>query len=206
MKLADLMPRELVGFGGADRWLYEPVQNVPVKSCRSRFALWFDMFGHESIREFGYGGYAAFGGLLVGRIVAVRHRSQDDLSPRSGLLRCDFSDRGDGVAPHRRTATCAGPVDDHVGHCACGSHTNAKAGHSVIPNGELASVGLQGVHRALGNSLTGHLARSLLFVWGNTGAAPNWNSPEFPDSSVEAKRPKTIEFLSLRESLGMSGK
>ena len=157
MKLADLLSRELVGFGGADRRLYEPIQDIPVKSRRSRFALWLDMLCHESIREFGNGGYAAFGSFLPGRVVAASHRAQDGLSPCSCLFRCDFSDRADGIAPHRRAATCAGPVDDHVGHCACGSHTNTKAGRSVIPKGELASVGLQGVHRALSNSLTVHL-------------------------------------------------
>jgi len=34
--------------------------------------------------------------------------------------------------------------------------------------------------------------------------APRRDAPVFPDSSVRAERPKTIEFLSLRETLGMS--
>jgi len=49
MKLADLLPCQLVGLGGAHRRFHHAVENVPVKPRRSGFALWFDVFGHKPV-------------------------------------------------------------------------------------------------------------------------------------------------------------
>ena len=144
MQPADLEPGQLVGLGGAHGGLHDAVQNVPVELRRPGLALGSHVFGHEPVRQFGHRGRAAFGGLLVRRIVAVRHRPQDDLGARSGALWRDFPDCRDGVAPHGRAAPCARPVDDHVGLRAGRAHAHAEAGHSVIPSGELAAVGLEG--------------------------------------------------------------
>ena len=168
MQPADLEPRQLVGLGGAQRGLHDAVQNVPVELGRPGLALGSHVFGHEPVRQFGHRGRAAFGGLLARRVVPVRHRAQDDLGARSGALRRDLPDCRDGVAPHRRAAPCARPVDDHVGLRAGRAHPHAEAGHSVIPYGELAAVGLQGIHRALGDSLGWSSARSLLYPVGAT--------------------------------------
>ena len=90
---------------GADRRLHHPVENVPVETRRSGFALWFDVFSHELIRELGYRGYPALGGLLARRIVTMRHRSQDALGARSGALRCYFPHRSNCVAAHGGAAS-----------------------------------------------------------------------------------------------------
>ena len=76
------------------------------------------------------------------------------------LVQCDFPDLADGITPHRRTATCAGPVKRPR------RTLRLWVADDLIPKGELASVGLQGVHHALSNSLTGHLTCSLQFSLG----------------------------------------
>src|SRR5271165_3205831 len=60
------------------------------------------------------------------------------------------------LAAHRRAAPCACPINDHVGLRPGGAYPHAEAGHGVIPYGELAAVGLEGIHHPLGNSLCGH--------------------------------------------------
>jgi hypothetical protein len=70
------------------------------------------------------------------------------------------------------------------------------------PRLELPLTRLQCIHCTLSNSLA-HSDRSPLF-WGNTGATPKRNAPEFPDSSLGAEKPVTSEVSSLRESRGTS--
>jgi hypothetical protein len=73
-----------------------------------------------------------------------------------------------GVAAYRRAAPRAGPIDHHVRLRSGGAHAHAEAGHGIVPYGELAAVGLEGINRSLGNSLRGHLVGSLCYPVGAT--------------------------------------
>ena len=79
MQLADLVPRQLVRFGGSQGGFHDAVQNVAVELRRAGFALGPHVVGHEPVRQFGYRRCAAFGGLLARRIVPMGYRPEDDL-------------------------------------------------------------------------------------------------------------------------------
>ena len=83
-------------------------------------------------------------GLLIRRVLPVGYRPQNDLGPRavarSGVI---FPTCSNGPPPHRRTAPRARPLDDHKGLRPGETHPHAEAGHSVIPHGELAAIGLE---------------------------------------------------------------
>lgn len=86
MQPANLEPRQLVGLGGAEGVLNNAVQDVPVELSGPGLAFSLYMIGHEAVRQLGQIGRTAFAGFLARRIIAVRHRAQDDFGARSGVI------------------------------------------------------------------------------------------------------------------------
>src|SRR5262245_29374104 len=204
MQPADLVPAQLVGLRRPNGGLHDAIQNVPVELRRPSLALGSHVVGYEPVRQFGHRGGAAFGGLLVRRVVPMCHRAQDDFRACSSAFWRDLADRSNGVTPYGGAASCASPVNDHVRLRARRAHAHAEAAYGVIPLREFAAFWCKGVHRALGDPLDCHSSLAAFWFRGNTGATRKRNPPEFPDSSVGAEKPVRIGFLSLRECLGIS--
>src|SRR4051812_5281229 len=120
MKLSDLLAGQLVGLRGAEVGLHDAFENVSIEFCCLIFTLWDNVFGHEPVRQFSHRWGAALRGFLSRRVLAMRHRAQDDLGSRPRVFWSDFANSSNRVAPNRCAAACASSIDYHVGHCACG--------------------------------------------------------------------------------------
>jgi hypothetical protein len=105
MKFRNGRPRHLVGLGGAEFRLHDPIENVPIESGSARLALRLDVFGHKTIGQFGNSWSTALIGFFARRIAAMGHRSKNALRPQFRFLWRDFSDCPYCVAPIRRAAS-----------------------------------------------------------------------------------------------------
>src|SRR5258708_34661716 len=174
---------------------------MPIENSSSRFAFLLDVLRHEAISQFRDCQRAPLGGLLTRWVVTMRHRSQDDLCPRSGGLWRRFSHIGDGVAPDRGDTARACSVDHNVRHGTGRPDPDAKAGEFRVPDGKLLCLRLQPVDDALGDPKVGHGCPSFerKAHRGNTGETPKRKSRETYGSRVHSEMPIARAFSTVWE-------
>lgn len=137
------------------------------------------------------------------RVVPVRYRPLNDFGASPGALWCDFAHWRDGVAPHRRAAPYASPVDDHVGLSAGRAHAHSEAAHGIIPYCELSPVGFKGVHHTLGDPLGCHGSLAAVRSGATPGQHQKGIARNLQLAAYERESPQQSGFYRFRESLGI---